>query len=142
MNTEEKDNLMAELVSGEVDLGRLDGVSSIIVERYELNNSVALHLIIYSNLIAFGFREHEEAMELANKLISNYNSYELKELAITLLGEEVVEYYKELIILDYKILSGPLAAMLETMDRDLGKVMEEFKEGIDKVGELIPEDSQ
>lgn len=142
MNKEEKDNLLAELVSGEMDLGRLDGVSSIIVERYELNNSVALHLIIYSNLIAFGFREHEEAMELANKLISNYNSYELKELAITLLGEEVVEYYKELIILDYKILSGPLAAMLETMDRDLGKVMEEFKEGIDKVGELIPEDSQ
>lgn len=142
MNTKEKDNLLAELVSGEMDLGRLDGVSSIIVERYELNNSVALHLIIYSNLIAFGFREHEEAMELANKLISNYNSYELKELAITLLGEEVVEYYKELIILDYKILSGPLAAMLETMDRDLGKVMEEFKEGIDKVGELIPEDSQ
>lgn len=142
MSTEEKDNLLAELVSGEMDLGRLDGVSSIIVERYELNNSVALHLIIYSNLIAFGFREHEEAMELANKLISNYNSYELKELAITLLGEEVVEYYKELIILDYKILSSPLAAMLETMDRDLGKVMEEFKEGIDKVGELIPEDSQ
>lgn len=142
MNKEEKDNLLAELVSGEMDLGRLDGVSSIIVERYELNNSVALHLIIYSNLIAFGFREHEEAMELANKLISNYNSYELKELAITLLGEEVVEYYRELIILDYKILSGPLAAMLETMDRDLGKVMEEFKEGIDKVGELIPEDSQ
>lgn len=142
MNTEKKDNLLAELVSGEMDLGRLDGVSSIIVERYELNNSVALHLIIYSNLIAFGFREHEEAMELANKLISNYSSYELKELAITLLGEEVVEYYKELIILDYKILSSPLAAMLETMDRDLGKVMEEFKEGIDKVGELIPEDSQ
>lgn len=135
--------LSAELIKNEVDYKKLDGISALVMHRYEIDNSVSLALVIYSNLIGFGLTATEdEAVKVVTELISNYDSFQLRELAISLLSEEVVDHYKSLIEYDYQILAGPLASMLKKMDSDLDKVMEELSEKQESLEKLVPRKSQ
>lgn len=140
---ERLNELSLELAQNEIDFRKLDGISALVMERYEIDNAVSLSLVIYSNLIGFGLTKTEEkAVEIVTELIGGYNTFQLKELAVLLLGEEVVSHYKDLIETDYKILAGPLAGMLRAMDKDLNNIMEELSESQESLSDMIPKISQ
>lgn len=140
MKREEIDNLMIDLMTEEVNHKRLDGVASTLLDRYDITNATILSIALYSNMIAFGFQEGKEAGELAEALIENYSSYELKEKAISMFGEDLISFYEKSVHLDYSLTSGPLSGLLDTLGAQLEETMEEFIESNEKLEGLLPKE--
>lgn len=138
----EVEELVLGLANKEINYKRLDGMSSTLLDRYEIENSVILSIAFYSNMIAFGFLEGKEAGELAKGLIENYSSYELKEKAITLFGEDLTNFYKESVELDYSLVSGPLYKILNEMGNDLESTIEDFIDANEKLEGILPKEIQ
>lgn len=139
---ERLNELSLELAQNEVNYKRLDGIAALIMERYEISNGISLALVIYSNLIGFGLTTTEqESVDVVTELINGYNSFELRDLAISLLSEEVVDHYKQIIELDYTILAGPMASMLKTIGLGLEETLEDFSEKYDSLEKILPKNN-
>lgn len=141
MKFETKEELMDTLMGEEVNFRRVDGALSSIHERYELSNAVLTNMILYSHLLAFSFYEAEEAVTLVAELVENYSSFELSEMAKSVLGSEVVDFYKDTVFQDYAITQGPMARALEQALEETGGSFEVLEEMFDNIGEKL-EDKQ
>lgn len=140
MSREELEQIMTDLTKQDINYDRLDGLVAMLLERFQIENGVTLSIVLYSGLIAFAFNESEPAMELIQDLMNNYSSFELYNKAITLLGQDIVEYYKDILLSDYTINQQPLVKALDKMTSELDGNIEDFMESYDDLKGLLPEE--
>lgn len=140
MSREELEQIMTDLIKQDINYDRLDGLVAMLLERFQIENGVTLSIVLYSGLIAFAFNESEPAMELIQDLMNNYSSFELYNKAITLLGQDIVEYYKDILLSDYTINQQPLVKALDKMTSELDGNIEDFMESYDDLKGLLPEE--
>lgn len=140
MGLKTKEVMIQELVGKEINFKRMDGSLATAHERYELSNSILASMILNSHLIAFAFYEAEEAVELVAKLVNDYSSFELNEIAVSSLGGDVVEYYKDMFFQDYAITQGPLSKALIDAAQGAEEGLEELDRLLEEVEGKIKKD--
>lgn len=142
MKFETKEELIEALMGKEINFRRVDGALATIHSRYELSNSVLANMVLYSHLIAFSFFDSEEAVSLVAELVEKYSSFELSEIAKTILGLEVIDFYKDLVFQDYAILQGPLGEALNRALEEAGGSLEELETMFENMEGLTTEDTE
>lgn len=124
-----KNKLTEEVLGKEMNFKQMDAAVATIPDRYEVETTVALSAILYSHLIAFGFYKGDEAVDVVSKLLNEFSSYELSELAKETIGFEIVEYYKDLAFANHALTEGMLSkAIIES-----AKQMEDGYENMEQL---------
>lgn len=136
------DELILELVSRERNYKQIDGALATMISRYDIENAVTLSMVLYSHIVAFAYYETSEAVDMVSELLDNYSSYELREIAKSTVGEEVTEFYTDIIFADYQISESPIIKSLENSSRDLAEQFESLDEAMEKLEEIAPGDKQ
>lgn len=137
-----KQELIEELIGGEPNFKRIDGALSSVHDRYAINDSIILSMVLYSHLIAFAFKDTDEAVVMVGELLQEYSSYELGEIAKTLLGVETIEFYKEILFADHALSENPIIKALEESEEALGGSVEELDAAYARITELMEDQEE
>lgn len=129
--------LREKLVEKKVDLKKAEGLIADIFKNYRIENTIAAFRILYGYLLSYAYFETEEANDIFENLIIENNTFELSQLAKSVLGDDVVSYYERLLEIEHLTSLHPIVNQLEDSMEALGQLINDSEESFESVSELI-----
>lgn len=99
-------------------------------KEYNIDNMVVALRLLYSGMLSVGFLQDEEAAKLLEQLTS-ISSYELKDMLLSVLDPGVVEYYEEMLKIEFSTSLAPINTHMMQNIEELEEAVEEAQKALD-----------